>query len=42
MTFAIRYDTPDPFKLSQTTILDFDINDGNFLVINIEKLRWNY
>lgn len=41
MTFEFRYDSPEPFRIAQTIILDYEISDNGFLVINIEKLKWN-
>jgi hypothetical protein len=38
LTFAMRYDSPEAFKLSQTVILDYDCSN-NMLLIDLEKLK---
>lgn len=42
MTFDFRYETAESFRLSQTVILNYEINEDQLLLINIESLRWNY
>lgn len=41
MTFELRNDIRDAFRLSQTIILDFDITEERLLLIRLDKLRWN-
>lgn len=40
LSATFRYDFHEPFKLSQTIILDYDINNEKILIIDIEKLIW--
>jgi len=40
MTFTIRYPGQYDFRLSQTIIISYDINDDGCLLLNIEKLKW--
>jgi len=41
MTFSVRYETGESFRLSQTIILDYYLNKENTLLINLEKLKWS-
>lgn len=41
VTFDFRYETPDNFRLSQTVILDYNLNDFGFLLINLDRIKWN-
>ncbi len=40
LSCTFRYDFHEPFRLSQTMILDFDVNDDGLLVVDIKKLKW--
>lgn len=40
MTFSIRYPGMDGFRLSQTVPVEYDLNDEESLLINIEKIYW--
>lgn len=40
MTFSFRYESAEEFRLSQTTILDYDFSQVGMLLIDIEKLKW--
>jgi len=41
MSFQFRYETSESFRLSQTIILDYDINDENLLLIDVSRLKWS-
>lgn len=41
MTFDFRYETIASFKLSQTIILDYDINDERTLLVDLSKIKWS-
>lgn len=40
LSATFRYDFHEGFRLSQTILLDFDIDDQQCLLVNIEKLKW--
>lgn len=40
LSATFRYDFNEPFRISQTCLLDFDINDNKLLLIDLEKLKW--
>lgn len=40
LSVTFRYDFHEPFKLSQTIILDYNINNEKVLLIDIDKLIW--
>jgi hypothetical protein len=40
MTFDFRIETEQSFRLSQTIILPYDIQDEGKLLISLEKLKW--
>lgn len=40
LSATFRYDFHEAFRLSQTILLDFDIDQNQSLLINIEKLKW--
>jgi hypothetical protein len=40
LSLTFRYDFHEPFRLSQTILLDFDMNDNKLLLIDLKKLKW--
>ena len=40
LAVTFRYDFNEPFRLSQTILLDFDVNDEGILIVDLLKLKW--
>lgn len=39
--FAFRYETSESFRLSQTTVLNYDFNNEGVLLVDLEKIKWS-
>ena len=40
LTFEFRYQTEESFRLSQTTILDYDFQEEHTLIVDLYRLKW--